>query len=112
MGAQSDASKESAQVPLYLEPTINKDVKDTIVNLSDEDADLYISDICAEILGSRKKRSNTEECATPKKKEKVASKPTLLGGAKTKEPSSATKKTNLQACNLKPLKPKSRKKLL
>ncbi|MCO5579642.1 hypothetical protein L7F22_033499 [Adiantum nelumboides] len=82
-----DASKESVKVPLKPKPAMNRDVedtekssekpieKDTIVNLSDEDADLLISDVCGEILGRRKKRSNTEEHATPKKKAKVASKP-------------------------------------
>ncbi len=126
VGAQGDASKESAEVPLKPEPAMNKDVedaekssekpieKDTTVNLSDEDADLYISDVCAEILGRRKKRSNTEERATPKKRAKVASEPPepIPGGKKSKEPSSARKKTNLQTANLKPPKPKSRKKLL
>ncbi|MCO5581524.1 hypothetical protein L7F22_035410 [Adiantum nelumboides] len=85
--AQGDASKESAEVPLKPEPAMNKDVedaeksfekpieKDLIVNLSDEDADLLISDVCGEILGRRKKRSNTKERVTPKKKAKVASKP-------------------------------------
>ncbi|MCO5550532.1 hypothetical protein L7F22_004019 [Adiantum nelumboides] len=80
--AQGDASKESAELPLKPELSMNKDVedaekssekpieKDTIVNLSDEDVDLLISDVCGEILGRRKKRSNTEECATPKKKAK------------------------------------------
>ncbi|MCO5553299.1 hypothetical protein L7F22_006820 [Adiantum nelumboides] len=65
------------------EPAMNKDVedveksfekpieKDTIVNLSNEDMDLLISDVCGEILGRRKKRSNTEEHATPKKKAKA-----------------------------------------
>ncbi|MCO5612845.1 hypothetical protein L7F22_067116 [Adiantum nelumboides] len=83
--AQGDASKESAEVPLKPEPAMNKDVddaeqssekpieKDTTINLSDEDADLLISDVCGEILGRRKKRSNTEERATPKKNAKVAS---------------------------------------
>ncbi|MCO5549126.1 hypothetical protein L7F22_002592 [Adiantum nelumboides] len=87
VGAQRDASKESAEVPLKPEPAMNKDIedaeksskkpieKDTTANLSDEDADLLISDVCGEILGRRKKRSNTEERATPKKKAKVASKP-------------------------------------
>ena len=67
VGAQGDASKESAEVPLKPEPAMNKYVedaekssekpieKDTTVNLSDEDADLYISDVCAEILGRRKR---------------------------------------------------------
>ncbi|MCO5585755.1 hypothetical protein L7F22_039691 [Adiantum nelumboides] len=89
--------------------------QDTTVNLSDEDADLLILDVCGEILWRRKKRSNTEERATPKKKAKVASKPpepTPGGGKKSKEPSSAQKKANLQAPNLKPPKPNSRKKLL
>lgn len=59
------------------------------MNLSDEDADLYISGVCAEILGRRKKRSNTKERATPKKKAKVASEPPkpISGGKKSKEPS-------------------------
>ncbi|MCO5584017.1 hypothetical protein L7F22_037936 [Adiantum nelumboides] len=81
--AQGDASKESVEVPLKPKPAMNKDVedaekpieKDTTVNLSDEDADLLISDVCGEILGRRKKRSNIEERATPKKKAKVASEP-------------------------------------
>ncbi|MCO5564528.1 hypothetical protein L7F22_018189 [Adiantum nelumboides] len=83
--AQGDASKESAVVPLKPEPAMNKDVedvekpsekpKDTTVNLSDEDVDLLISGVCGEILGCRKKRSNTEERTTPKKKAKVASEP-------------------------------------
>ncbi|MCO5575154.1 hypothetical protein L7F22_028951 [Adiantum nelumboides] len=85
--SQGDASKDSVEVPLKLELVMNKDVedtkkssekpieKDTIVNLSDEDEDLLISYVCGEILGSRKKRSNTEERATPKKKAKAASKP-------------------------------------
>ncbi|MCO5600444.1 hypothetical protein L7F22_054557 [Adiantum nelumboides] len=85
--AQGDASMESAEVPLKPEPAMNKDVedaeksyekpieKDTTVNLSDEDADLLISDVCGDILGRRKKRSNTEEHTTPKKKAKVASEP-------------------------------------
>ncbi|MCO5568097.1 hypothetical protein L7F22_021793 [Adiantum nelumboides] len=85
--AQGDASKESAEVPLKPKLAMNKDVedakkssekpieKDTTVNLSDEDADLLILDVCGEILGRRKKRSNTKECTTPKKKAKVASKP-------------------------------------
>ncbi|MCO5599071.1 hypothetical protein L7F22_053170 [Adiantum nelumboides] len=108
------------------EPAKNKDVedvaksfekpneKDTTMNLSDEDADLLILDVCGEILGRRKKRSNTEERATPKKKAKVASEPPkpTPGGKKSKEPSNAWKKTKLQAPNLKPPKPKSRKKLL
>ncbi|MCO5579639.1 hypothetical protein L7F22_033496 [Adiantum nelumboides] len=123
---QADASKESAEVPLKPKPAMNKDVedaekssekpieKDTIVNLSDEDADLLILDVCGEILGRRKKRSNIEERATPKEKAKVASDPLepTPGGKKSKEPSSARKKTNLQEPNLKPPKPKSRKKLL
>ncbi|MCO5614955.1 hypothetical protein L7F22_069241 [Adiantum nelumboides] len=87
VGAQGDVSKQSAKVPLEPELAMNKDVedakksskkpieKDTPVILSDEDADLLISDVCGEILGRRKKRSNTEERATPKKKAKVASKP-------------------------------------
>ncbi|MCO5577884.1 hypothetical protein L7F22_031719 [Adiantum nelumboides] len=87
VGAQSDASKESAEVPLKPELAMNKDVedaeksskepieKDTTVNLSDEDADLLILYVCREILGRRKKRSNTEERATPKKKAKVESEP-------------------------------------
>lgn len=126
VGAQGDASKESVEVPLKPEPAMNKDVegaenssekpieKDTIVNLSDEDADDIIPGVSAEIVGRRKKRSNTEERATPKKKAKVASEPPepISGGKKSKEPSSARKKTNLQAPNLKPPKPKSRKKLL
>ncbi|MCO5608162.1 hypothetical protein L7F22_062368 [Adiantum nelumboides] len=81
--AQGDASKELAEVSLKPEPTINKDVedakkssekpneKDTTVNLSDEDADLLISNVCGEILGHRLKRSNIEERATPKKKAKA-----------------------------------------
>ncbi|MCO5603622.1 hypothetical protein L7F22_057773 [Adiantum nelumboides] len=85
--AQGDASKESVEVPLKPEPAMNKDVedaekssekpieKDTTVNLSDEDVDLLNSDVCREILGRRKKRSNTEERTTPKKKAKVASEP-------------------------------------
>ncbi|MCO5562357.1 hypothetical protein L7F22_015983 [Adiantum nelumboides] len=85
--AQGDASKESLEVPLKPKPAMNKDVedaekssekpieKDTIVNLSDEDADLLITDVCGEILGRRKKRSNTQERTTPNKKAKVASKP-------------------------------------
>ncbi|MCO5550354.1 hypothetical protein L7F22_003838 [Adiantum nelumboides] len=86
--SQGDASKESAEVPLKPELAMNKDVedaekssekpieKDTTMNLSDEDADLLISNVCgSEILGRRKKRSNTEERATPKKKAKVASEP-------------------------------------
>ncbi|MCO5607989.1 hypothetical protein L7F22_062191 [Adiantum nelumboides] len=87
VGAQGDASKESAEVPLKPKLAMNKDIedakkssekpieKDTTVNLSDEDADLLISDVCGEMLGCRKKRSNTEEHATPKKKDKVAFKP-------------------------------------
>ncbi|MCO5572198.1 hypothetical protein L7F22_025949 [Adiantum nelumboides] len=83
VGAQGDASKDSAEVPLKLEPAMNKDIKgaeksyekpiekDTTVNLSDEDADLLISNVCGEILGRRKKRSNNEERATPKKKAKA-----------------------------------------
>ncbi|MCO5593318.1 hypothetical protein L7F22_047328 [Adiantum nelumboides] len=126
VGAQGDASKESAELPMKPEPAMNKDVEDaenssdkpieknTTVNLSDEDADLLISDVCGEILGRRKKRSNTEVCATPKKKAKPASKPPepIPRGKKSKEPSFTWKKTNLQAPNLKPPKPKSRKKLL
>ncbi|MCO5596411.1 hypothetical protein L7F22_050473 [Adiantum nelumboides] len=85
--AQGDASKESAEVPLKPEPAMNKDVedaeksskkpieKDTTIKLSDEDADLLISNVYGEILGHRKKRSNTKEHATPKKKAKVASEP-------------------------------------
>ncbi|MCO5554445.1 hypothetical protein L7F22_007975 [Adiantum nelumboides] len=85
--AQGDAFKESAEVPLKPELAMNKDVedaekssekpneKDTTVNLSDEDVDLFISNVCGEILGRRKKRSNTEKRASPKKKAKVASKP-------------------------------------
>ncbi|MCO5550989.1 hypothetical protein L7F22_004484 [Adiantum nelumboides] len=80
VGAQGDASKESAEVPLKSEPAMNKEVEDakkssekpiekaTTMNLCDEDVDLLISDVCGEILGRRKKRSNTEERATPKKK--------------------------------------------
>ncbi|MCO5550451.1 hypothetical protein L7F22_003938 [Adiantum nelumboides] len=84
VGAQGDASKESAEVPLKPEPAMNKDAeklsekpieKDTTVNLSDEDTDLLILDVCGEILGSRKKSSNTEERPTPKKNAKVVSKP-------------------------------------
>ncbi|MCO5603062.1 hypothetical protein L7F22_057206 [Adiantum nelumboides] len=83
VGAQGDASKESAKVPLKPELAMNKDVedaekssvkpieKDTIVNLSNEDAGLLILDVCGEILGRRKKRRNTEERATPKKKAKI-----------------------------------------
>ncbi|MCO5595243.1 hypothetical protein L7F22_049283 [Adiantum nelumboides] len=79
--------QESAEVPLKPKPAMNKDVedtekssekqieKDTTVNLSDEDVDLLILDVCGEILGRRKKRSNTEERATPKKNAKVASEP-------------------------------------
>ncbi|MCO5573203.1 hypothetical protein L7F22_026970 [Adiantum nelumboides] len=85
--AQGDASKESTEVPLKQESAMNKAVenaekssekpieKNTTVNLSDEDMDLLILDVCGEILGCRKKRSNTEERATPKKKAKVASEP-------------------------------------
>ncbi|MCO5601520.1 hypothetical protein L7F22_055642 [Adiantum nelumboides] len=85
--AQGDASKESAEVPLKPELVMNKDVedakksyekpieKDTTVNLSDEDTDLLISDVCGEVLVCRKKRSNTEERTIPKKKAKVESKP-------------------------------------
>ncbi|MCO5571966.1 hypothetical protein L7F22_025717 [Adiantum nelumboides] len=94
VGAQGDGSKESVEVPLKPELAMNKDVedakksyekpieKDTTVNLSDEDADLLISDVFGEILGRRRKRSNTEECATSKKKAKVASEPPelTLGG--------------------------------
>ncbi|MCO5585913.1 hypothetical protein L7F22_039847 [Adiantum nelumboides] len=126
VGAQGDASKESPEVPLKQELAMNKDVedaekssekpieKDTTVNLFDEDKDLLISNVCGEILGRRKKTNNTEEHATPKKKAKVASKPPepTHGGKKFKEHSSSWKKTNLQAPNLKPPKPKSRKKLL
>ncbi|MCO5605578.1 hypothetical protein L7F22_059761 [Adiantum nelumboides] len=84
--AQGDASKDSAEVPLKPELAMSKDVedaekssekpieKDTTVNLSDEDTDLLISDVCGEILGRRKKRSNIEEHTTPKEKAKVASK--------------------------------------
>ncbi|MCO5578127.1 hypothetical protein L7F22_031965 [Adiantum nelumboides] len=87
VGAQGDAFKKSTEMPLKPELAMNKDVedakksseksieKDTTVNLSDEDADLLILDVCGEILGRRKKRSNIEESATPKKKAKVASKP-------------------------------------
>ncbi|MCO5591794.1 hypothetical protein L7F22_045786 [Adiantum nelumboides] len=87
VGAQGDASKELAEVPLKLEPAMNKDAedaekssekpieKDTALNLSDEDADLLISDVYGEILRRRKKRSNTEERATPKKEAKVAPEP-------------------------------------
>ncbi|MCO5569673.1 hypothetical protein L7F22_023389 [Adiantum nelumboides] len=39
------------------------------------DVDLLILDVCGEILGRRKKRSNTEERTTAKKKAKVASEP-------------------------------------
>lgn len=123
--AQGDASKQSANVPLKPEPVENEDVEDapnsfdkpsemdTAVNLSDEDIDLYISDVC-EMLRSKRKRSSSEEPGTPKKKAKVASEPAEanLGGKKTMEPSSARKKSNLQGHNLKPPKPKSRKKLL
>ncbi|MCO5556007.1 hypothetical protein L7F22_009551 [Adiantum nelumboides] len=98
VGAQGDASKESAEVPLKLELAMNKDVevtekssekpieKDITVNLSNEDADLLILDVCGEILGCRKKKSNTEERAKPKKKAKVASEPleTTPGGKKSK----------------------------
>ncbi|MCO5595102.1 hypothetical protein L7F22_049140 [Adiantum nelumboides] len=87
VGAQGEASKESAEVPLKPELAMNKDVedaekssekpieKDTTVNLYDEDTDLLISDVCGEILGRRKKRSNTKERTTAKKKAKVASEP-------------------------------------
>ncbi|MCO5580463.1 hypothetical protein L7F22_034331 [Adiantum nelumboides] len=90
---QGDASKESAEVPLKPEPAMNKDIedaekssekpteKDTIVNLSNEDADLLILDVYGEILGCRKKNGNTEERAILKKKAKVAyepPKPTLV----------------------------------
>ncbi|MCO5572203.1 hypothetical protein L7F22_025954 [Adiantum nelumboides] len=83
VGAQGDASKESGEVPLKLEPAMNKDVedaekssekpieKDTTMNLSDEDADIFISDVYGEILGRRKKSSNIEERATPMKKAKA-----------------------------------------
>ncbi|MCO5547489.1 hypothetical protein L7F22_000939 [Adiantum nelumboides] len=89
--AQGDASKESTEVTLKPQPAMNKDVEDTekssekpiekdttvktTVNLSDEDTDLLISDVCGEILGCRKKRSNTKERAKPKKKAKAASEP-------------------------------------
>lgn len=123
--AKGEASKQSANVPLKPEPAEKKDVedaanssdkpieKDTAVNLSDDDADLYISDVC-EMLRSKRKKRSSEEPATPKKKAKVASEPAEanLGGKKTMEPSSARKKSNLQGHNLKPPKPKSRKKLL
>ncbi|MCO5595883.1 hypothetical protein L7F22_049934 [Adiantum nelumboides] len=87
--AKGDASKESGEVPLNQKPAMNKDVedtktssekpieKDTTVNLSNEDVDLLISDVCGEILGRRKNRSSTEERTTPKKKAKVASEPLL-----------------------------------
>ncbi|MCO5585950.1 hypothetical protein L7F22_039885 [Adiantum nelumboides] len=87
VGAQGDASKESVEVPLKPELAMNKDVEDaeksseklieknTTMNLSNKDADFLILDVCGEILGHRKKRSNTQERATPKKKAKVASEP-------------------------------------
>lgn len=122
---KGDASKQSANVPLKPEPAENKDVEDapilsdnpikmdTAVNLSDDDEDLLISDVC-EILRSKRNKRSSEETGTPKKKAKVASEPAEanLGGKKTYEPSSARKKSNLQEHNLKPPKPKSRKKLL
>ncbi|MCO5556722.1 hypothetical protein L7F22_010273 [Adiantum nelumboides] len=82
-GDKNASEKQAAEVPLKPEPTMNKDVedaeksfekpieKDTTVNLSDEEADLLISDVCGEILGRRKKRSNTKECATPKRRAKA-----------------------------------------
>ena len=121
--AKGDASKQSANVPLNPKPAQNKDVEnapnsfdkpiemDTAVNLSDDD--VRISDVC-EMLRSKRKRSSFEEPGTPKKKATVASKPAEanLGGKQTMEHSSARKKSNLQGHNLKPPKPKPRKKLL
>ncbi|MCO5555427.1 hypothetical protein L7F22_008972 [Adiantum nelumboides] len=113
--AQGDTSKESAEVPMKPEIAMNKDVedtekssekpieKDTTVNLSDEDADILISNVCGEILGCRKKRSNTEEHTTPKKKAKVASEPpkptprvknTLTALLQNQEPAAAAPSTS------------------
>ena len=121
--APGDASKESAEVPVKPTPAENKDAEDapdlsdkpvemdTAVNLSDDD--VRISDVC-EMLRSKRKRSSSEEPGTPKKKATVASEPAEanLGGKQTMEHSSARKKSNLQGHNLKPPKPKPRKKLL
>ncbi|MCO5602865.1 hypothetical protein L7F22_057004 [Adiantum nelumboides] len=82
-GDKNTSQKQAAEVPLKPELAMKKDVedaekpsekpieKDSTVNLFDEDANLLISHVCGEILGRRKKRSNIEERATPKKKAKA-----------------------------------------
>ena len=121
--APGDASKESTEVPVKPTPAENKDAEDapdlsdkpvemdTAVNLSDDD--MHILDVC-EMRQSKRKRSSSEEPGTTKKKATVAFEPTKanLGGKQTMEHSSARKKSNLQGHNLKPPKPKPRKKLL
>ncbi|MCO5574440.1 hypothetical protein L7F22_028225 [Adiantum nelumboides] len=77
VGAQGDAS---AEVPLKPAPAMNKDVedaekssekpieKDTTVNLSDEDVDLLISDVCGEILGIGKRGATLKSAPHQRKK--------------------------------------------
>ncbi|MCO5557228.1 hypothetical protein L7F22_010789 [Adiantum nelumboides] len=79
--AQGAASNESAEVPLKPKLAMNKDVedaeksyekpieKDTTVNLSDEDADLLISDVCGEILGVGKRGATLK--STPHQRKKL-----------------------------------------